>query len=61
VVCSELCGLYHGQMYQVTAAVLAPSAFDQWMAKQEQTYAAIVPYLPPYRHVYYPDPSNLAG
>jgi cytochrome c oxidase subunit 2 len=61
VLCSELCGLYHGQMYQVTAAVLTADGFEQWIAKQQRTYAAITPYLPPYAHVYYPAPDNLAG
>jgi cytochrome c oxidase subunit 2 len=61
VQCSELCGLYHGQMYQVTAKVLAGPDFDLWIAQQQKTYGAIVPYLPPYAHVYYPDPQNLAG
>jgi cytochrome c oxidase subunit 2 len=61
VQCAELCGLSHGQMYQVTSAVLTQADFDQWIAKQQQTYGGIVSSLPPYAHVYNPAPSNLAG
>jgi cytochrome c oxidase subunit 2 len=61
VQCSELCGLYHGQMYQVTSAVLTEAAFEQWIAQQQRTYSGIVSQLPPYAHVYSPAPANLAG
>jgi cytochrome c oxidase subunit 2 len=61
VQCSELCGLFHGQMYQVSSAVLTQAGFDQWIAKQQQMYSRITPSLPPYAHVYSPTPSNLAG
>ncbi|MDQ1550880.1 MAG: cytochrome c oxidase subunit [Actinomycetota bacterium] len=61
VQCSELCGLYHGQMYQVTSAVLTEAGFEQWIARQQQTYGGIVSHLPPYAHVYSPAPDNLAG
>jgi cytochrome c oxidase subunit 2 len=61
VQCSELCGLYHGQMYQLRSSVLTESDFQQWIALQQKTYAGIVPHLPPYAHVYSPTPENLAG
>ncbi|MDQ1551275.1 MAG: cytochrome c oxidase subunit, partial [Actinomycetota bacterium] len=61
VLCSELCGLYHGQMYQVTSAVLTEAGFEKWIAQQQRTYAGVVSHLPPYAHVYSPTPPNLAG
>jgi cytochrome c oxidase subunit 2 len=42
--CAELCGLWHGQMYQLTPRVATPAEF-----------------LPPYSHVYNPDPQYRAG
>jgi cytochrome c oxidase subunit 2 len=61
VQCAELCGLYHGQMYQVTAGVATKADFDTWIAEEEQKYADVARFLPPYAHVYYPDPQLLAG
>lgn len=61
VLCSELCGLFHGQMYHVNSAVLSEADFEQWIARQQRTYAGIVRHLPPYAHVYDPTPRNLAG
>jgi cytochrome c oxidase subunit 2 len=61
VQCSELCGLWHGQMYQVTAKVATADAFKSWMSEQQQRYGDVVKYLPPYAHVYYPTPLYRAG
>jgi cytochrome c oxidase subunit II len=58
--CAELCGLWHGAMSQ-KGQVVGQSAFASWIAK-EQTYgAAATAELPPYNHVYYPDPHGRAG
>jgi cytochrome c oxidase subunit II len=59
--CAELCGLWHGQMYQLTARVETPAGFESWIAEQEKRYAGIAPYLPPYAHVYYPAPGYRAS
>jgi cytochrome c oxidase subunit 2 len=61
VQCAELCGLFHGQMYQVTSAVVTEAGFERWIAEQQRTYGGIVSRLGPYAHVYSPDPENLAG
>ena len=61
VQCAELCGLFHGQMYQVTSSVATQADFDAWIAQQQRAYADVQPYLPPYAPVYYPDPQELAG
>ena len=54
--CAELCGLWHGQMYQLTARVATEAGFESWIAEQEKRYEGVARYLPPYAHVYYPAP-----
>jgi cytochrome c oxidase subunit 2 len=59
--CAELCGLWHGQMYQLTAKVATEAVFKKWIAEQEKLYGDGTGYLPPYAHVYYPAPDYRAG
>jgi cytochrome c oxidase subunit 2 len=59
--CAELCGLWHGQMYQLTARVATEAGFKAWIEEQKGLYSDIVRYLPPYAHVYFPDPQYRAG
>jgi cytochrome c oxidase subunit II len=59
--CAELCGLWHGQMYQLSARVATEADFDTWIAEQKKRYEDVVRYLPPYAHVYYPTPDYRAG
>jgi cytochrome c oxidase subunit 2 len=59
--CAELCGLWHGQMYQVEATVAARAEFEAWIEREQRRYADILQYLPPYAHVYYPAPDYRAG
>lgn len=59
--CAELCGLWHGQMYQLTAKVTTEARFETWITEQERRYGDVVRYLPPYAHVYYPAPDYRAG
>lgn len=58
--CVELCGLWHGQMYD-TGDVVSPEHFAQWGAQQEQQYASITKDLPPYAPTYDPEPRGFAG
>jgi cytochrome c oxidase subunit 2 len=58
--CSELCGLWHGHMFQ-TGDVVTPSEFDSWIAAQQKQEAANEKYLPPYARQYYPEPLRRAG
>jgi cytochrome c oxidase subunit II len=53
--CSELCGLWHGHMYQ-TGQVVTPSAFTAWIAAQQRAEQGNQKYLPGYAKVYYPAP-----
>jgi cytochrome c oxidase subunit 2 len=59
--CAELCGLWHGQMYQLTARVETEAGFRMWIAEQEELFGDITRYLPPYAHIYYPQPEYRAG
>ena len=59
--CAELCGLWHGQMYQLTARVATEAGFESWIAEQKKVYEGVARFLPPYAHVYYPAPEYRAG
>ncbi len=52
VQCSELCGLWHGNMADNTAMVVSTSDFSAWIQQQTALDAPIMKYLPPYSHVY---------
>src|ERR1017187_8958444 len=49
VQCSELCGLWHGNMSDDTAMVVSSSAFATWIQQQQALDAPIIAYLPPPR------------
>jgi cytochrome c oxidase subunit 2 len=59
--CAELCGLWHGQMYQLHGRVVEQAEFDRWIAEQQDLYGDVVRYLPDYDHTYFPDPDYRAG
>lgn len=56
VQCSELCGLWHGNMADNTAMVVSPTDFSTWVQQQTTLDAPIMKYLPAYSHTYEPDP-----
>jgi cytochrome c oxidase subunit 2 len=58
--CAELCGLWHGHMFQ-TGRVVTAAQFKAWIAKQEQAEAGNLKYLPPYSREYFPEPLRRAG
>jgi cytochrome c oxidase subunit II len=58
--CAELCGLWHGHM-NTTGQVMTKPAFAAWIAAKERANAGVTKYLPPYSHIYYPDPLRRAG
>jgi cytochrome c oxidase subunit II len=58
--CAELCGLWHGHMNSY-GRVLSQSGFASWAAAREHQFSAITKDLPPYNHVYFPDPQRRAG
>jgi cytochrome c oxidase subunit 2 len=58
--CAELCGLWHGYMYD-KGHVLSRSAFAAWVAGQRKADAPVNHALGPFSHVYVPDPTARGG
>jgi cytochrome c oxidase subunit 2 len=58
--CAELCGLFHGYMFDTGRIVSAP-AFAAWARAQRQFLAPVTKYLPKYSPSYLPDPAFRAG
>ena len=58
--CAELCGLWHGYMFD-TGRVVDDAEFDSWIAQQQHAFTAVAKYLPPYSTTYAPDPQVRAG
>jgi len=58
--CAELCGLWHGYMFN-NGRVVPPAQFAAWVKSQQQAFAPVVKYLPKYATTYYPDPQRRAG
>ena len=58
--CSELCGLWHGHMYQ-TGAVVTPKAFAVFIKSEQDAELPNLRYLPPDQKTYYPEPLRRAG
>jgi cytochrome c oxidase subunit II len=54
--CSELCGIWHGSMYD-TGDVLSVPAFLQWTQATKVSLAALTKILPPYALTY--DPTTI--
>ena len=53
--CAELCGLWHGYMF-ATGRVVSGAAFASWVKGEQQVFAAVAPYMPPYSKTYTPQP-----
>jgi cytochrome c oxidase subunit 2 len=58
--CSELCGLWHGYMFD-TGQIVSPSAFLRWIHEQRRVFAPATKVLPPYANHYFPEPDRRAG
>jgi len=58
--CAELCGLWHGHMYQ-TGNVVPMASFLNWIKQEKAADAGNAKYLPPYGGAYYPAPLRRAG
>ncbi len=58
--CAELCGLWHGYMFD-TGKVVTGQQFAAWIAARRQQFAPVSKYLPPYSPTYAPDPQYRAG
>ncbi len=58
--CAELCGLFHGYMFD-TGRVMSQSAFKAWATAQSRFVGPVTQYLPKYGTRYLPDPAFRAG
>jgi cytochrome c oxidase subunit 2 len=58
--CAELCGVWHGYMYD-DGEVLNKSAFLSWIQQQKQRFAPIQKSLTPYEKLYFPGPGRRSG
>jgi cytochrome c oxidase subunit 2 len=58
--CAELCGVWHGYMFQ-SGAVVPKAQFATWIAQQRVQYAPATRNLPPYSKTYFPSPLRRGG
>ena len=58
--CAELCGLWHGYMFD-TGQVVSDSSFAAWIQGQQSQFAPATKVLPPYSTHYNPAPRRRAG
>jgi cytochrome c oxidase subunit 2 len=58
--CAELCGLFHGHMFQ-TGHVVSDGQFQAWIRRQQRLFAPATKNLNPYRNEYLPAPLRRAG
>lgn len=58
--CAELCGLWHGYMFD-TGQVVSRADFASWIQSQQQMFKPIAQVLPPYSVTYLPDPQRRSG
>ena len=58
--CSELCGLWHGAMFNY-GTVVSQAAFEKWATATEAANAANTKDLPPFAWTYVPDANGAAG
>ncbi|HXB14877.1 MAG TPA: cytochrome c oxidase subunit II [Solirubrobacteraceae bacterium] len=53
--CAELCGIWHGAMFDHGHVVSGP-AFARWIAEQQRFFAPVTKQLPKYSRTYLPEP-----
>lgn len=52
--CAELCGLWHGNMFDTNGKVVSQDEFASWISGQQASEADLQ--LPPYAPMYFPSP-----
>jgi cytochrome c oxidase subunit 2 len=57
--CAELCGIWHGYMFD-KGHVVSPSDFETWIHQQQKQFAPATKVLPPYSTTYLPEPTRRA-
>jgi cytochrome c oxidase subunit II len=55
--CAELCGIWHGGMFDHGHVVSKPN-FERWIHEQEATFAPATKVLPKYSKTYLPEPTR---
>jgi cytochrome c oxidase subunit 2 len=58
--CSELCGIWHGEMFDHGRVVTTPE-FESWIHEQQTRFAPATKTLPPYSTTYEPPPTRRGG
>lgn len=58
--CVELCGVWHGYMFDSGQVVSKPQ-FASWIQGAQKQYAPVTKTLPPYSTTYLPDPQRRGG
>lgn len=58
--CAELCGIWHGEMFD-HGKVVTPSAFSTWIRQAQVFYGPATKLLPPYSTTYQPKPTRRGG
>ncbi|HEY7565059.1 MAG TPA: cytochrome c oxidase subunit II [Acidimicrobiia bacterium] len=58
--CSELCGLWHGYMFD-TGQIVSAAAFERWIHNQQRVFAPAGKVLPKYGTHYFPEPERRGG
>jgi cytochrome c oxidase subunit 2 len=58
--CAELCGIWHGEMFD-HGRVVTRLEFQAWIRRAQVTYAAATKQLPPYSKTYQPEPPRRGG
>ncbi len=58
--CSELCGLWHGYMFD-NGEVVGDAAFARWIREQQRVFAPATRVLPKYSTHYFPEPDRRGG
>ena len=58
--CAELCGVWHGYMFD-TGHVVSKAAWNTWIQQQQQQFAPATKSLDPYSRAYFPEPTRRGG
>jgi cytochrome c oxidase subunit II len=58
--CAELCGIWHGEMFD-HGRVVTQSGFNTWIQQAQITYAPATKTLAPYSKTYLPKPTRRGG
>jgi cytochrome c oxidase subunit 2 len=58
--CAELCGIWHGEMFDQGRVVSQPE-FESWIQRARVAYAPATKLLPPYSTTYQPKPTRRGG